>query len=232
MARINTYKTDIDVQDLDKWIGTDSSTGKTRNFTPQGIADNFNKTGKIGIGGQVPFIFYAGAPNARKPGTISFPAGGGDVTDFSAVTDLVISELSSGGVYVLDYLNHLEENAIYIFDLADPNVFAIYSIDTLTQNATQPTFYDATVTFAEGHGVFKKDIVYGIVRAPEPDKKYVHTQSTPSAVWTITHNLKKFPSVTIVDSSGSVVIGEVNYTNNNQLTVTFNAGFSGKAYLN
>jgi hypothetical protein len=232
MARINTYKTDLDVQDLDKWIGTDSSTGKTRNFTPQGIADNFNKTGKIGIGGQVPFIFYAGSANARKPGTISFPNGGGDTTAFSTVTNLVISEVSSGNIYVLDYLNHLKDNAIYIFNLADPNVFAIYNVNTLSQNLTQPSFYDASVSFIEGNGIFKKDAVYGVVRAPEPDKKYVYIQNTPETTWTITHNLQKYPSVTIVDSSESVVIGEVNYTNNNQLTVTFNGGFSGKAYLN
>ena len=61
---------------------------------------------------------------------------------------------------------------------------------------------------------------------------YTHTQSSASATWTINHNLNCFPSVTIVDSAGSVVIGDVSYTNANTLVVTFVAAFGGKAYLN
>lgn len=61
---------------------------------------------------------------------------------------------------------------------------------------------------------------------------YTHTQSSASATWTINHNLNCFPSVTVVDSAGSVVIGDVSYTNANTLVVTFVAAFGGKAYLN
>lgn len=61
---------------------------------------------------------------------------------------------------------------------------------------------------------------------------YTHTQNSASATWTITHNLNCFPSVTVVDSAGSVVIGDVSYTNANTLVITFVAAFGGKAYLN
>jgi hypothetical protein len=54
----------------------------------------------------------------------------------------------------------------------------------------------------------------------------------PSATWTIIHGLSKYPSVTAVDSAGSVVVGDVNYIYANNLTVTFNASFSGVAYIN
>lgn len=64
------------------------------------------------------------------------------------------------------------------------------------------------------------------------DLNYVHNQSTPSASWNINHNLAKFPSLVVVDSSGNEVEGEVAHTNNNSLTITFSAAFSGKAYLN
>jgi hypothetical protein len=64
------------------------------------------------------------------------------------------------------------------------------------------------------------------------DKNYVHNQTTSSKVWTISHDLNKNPSVTIVDSGENVVVGEVQYVDNNNLTVSFNASFSGKAYLN
>ncbi len=61
---------------------------------------------------------------------------------------------------------------------------------------------------------------------------YIHDQGTPSDIWTITHNLNKYPAATVVDSANSEVIGEIQYTNLNTLTVTFSSPFSGKAYLN
>ena len=62
---------------------------------------------------------------------------------------------------------------------------------------------------------------------------YVFTQAVPEEVWTITHNLvSKFPSVTVVDSAGSEVIGDVEYVGTNQVVLTFLAAFSGKAFLN
>lgn len=64
------------------------------------------------------------------------------------------------------------------------------------------------------------------------DKDFVFIKSTPDSVWEITHNLDKYPSVTVVDSAGSVVIGDITYTSKSALTVTFSAAFSGKAYLN
>jgi hypothetical protein len=64
------------------------------------------------------------------------------------------------------------------------------------------------------------------------DASYLHIQPSASTTWVITHNLNKFPSCTVVDSAGDGVEGDVTYTNANQLTISFSAGFSGKAYLN
>ena len=61
---------------------------------------------------------------------------------------------------------------------------------------------------------------------------HIHTQTVSSSTWTITHNLNKYPSVSVVDSSNEEVIGEVQHINSNSLTVKFSAPFSGKAFLN
>lgn len=60
---------------------------------------------------------------------------------------------------------------------------------------------------------------------------YTHNQITSSTTWTITHNLGFFPAVSVVDSGGNYVIGDVNYVSQNIVTVSFNASFGGKAYL-
>ncbi len=61
---------------------------------------------------------------------------------------------------------------------------------------------------------------------------HIHDQPVPQSSWVINHNLGKYPSVTIVDSANDEVVGEVKYNSVNQLTVSFSAAFSGKAYLN
>jgi len=63
-------------------------------------------------------------------------------------------------------------------------------------------------------------------------ENYIHNQIMASSVWTINHTLNKFPSINIVDSAGSLVIGDVAYTSLSQIVVSFTAPFSGIAYLN
>ena len=64
------------------------------------------------------------------------------------------------------------------------------------------------------------------------DKHYTHTQDVVSDIWTIQHNLNKMPSITVIDSAGSEVFGEIDYVDENNVTLTFTGAFSGKAYLN
>lgn len=60
---------------------------------------------------------------------------------------------------------------------------------------------------------------------------YTHTQGASSTTWTIAHNLGYKPNVTVEDSGGGIIEGDVVYTDNNNLTITFTAASTGKAYL-
>ena len=64
------------------------------------------------------------------------------------------------------------------------------------------------------------------------DSTYTQCFEVAAAKWTITHNLGKYPSVTVVDSANTVVVGNVDYTTSNSLVITFNAAFSGCVFLN
>jgi hypothetical protein len=48
----------------------------------------------------------------------------------------------------------------------------------------------------------------------------------------VTHNLGKFPSITVIDTANTVVTGEYTYIDSNNVTLKFSAAFAGKAYLN
>lgn len=62
-------------------------------------------------------------------------------------------------------------------------------------------------------------------------RRHVHSQATPSTAWVINHTLGGKPSVTVVDSADTYVIGEVTYNSTSQITVSFTSPFSGYAYL-
>ena len=61
---------------------------------------------------------------------------------------------------------------------------------------------------------------------------YVFEQADASAEWTITHNLNRYPAVTIVDSEGAECVGEVQYLDANTVKCRFSAALGGFAYLN
>lgn len=60
---------------------------------------------------------------------------------------------------------------------------------------------------------------------------YRHVQISASNTWTITHNLHFRPNVTVFDSAGTMVEGNIVHTNVNSLTISFSASISGSAIL-
>jgi hypothetical protein len=60
---------------------------------------------------------------------------------------------------------------------------------------------------------------------------YTYTQTTPSAVWEITHGLGFYPNVTVQAPDGNIYEGEVSYPTENSLVLTFFTPISGKAYI-
>lgn len=67
---------------------------------------------------------------------------------------------------------------------------------------------------------------------PSGGETYIHTQGMSSDTWLINHNLSRWPSVEVVDSAGSLVIGSVRYIDINTIEVSFLYPFSGRAFLN
>lgn len=117
---------------------------------------------------------------------------------------------------------------------------AVFHNATLTGEpvADSPPTGDRSTRIATTEYV--RDVVDQELVLAGADARYVHNQLATTNVWTITHNLNKFPSVTVATSSGDVVFGMVEYINANELKVkfsddpesTFAGGFAGKAYLN
>ena len=64
------------------------------------------------------------------------------------------------------------------------------------------------------------------------DKHYYHLQGQPNNIWTVVHLLNKYPSVTVFDSAGTIVFGNIRYIDLNTVELSFGEAFAGKAALN
>ena len=232
MAIINSYPNDKDIQDKDAWIGTDSYNRQTRQYTAEAVSNYLNRQGKISITGQISYQFV-NTPDV-KIGTIAFPNGGGDGTLFSNITDLTMSASDLSGQSVVGYVDYLVDEEIMIKDQAAVSDFGHYKVTSYIQDPINTGFYNLKVSYIGGNGGVYRDHYYDIVNFTfmEGATTFTWPQDTATPVWTVIHNLKKFPSVTMVLSTGQVGHGDITYINENKLTITFAGAESGKAYLN
>ena len=228
MARISSYPIDTNIVGQDKLLGSDNAGLITKNYTLDGIAGWMNASGSIAIAGQNNYgyeIFGA------TEGIISGPSPN---ALFSSITTLTFTKTSAAGNDVINYLLTLIDRPVILARLKNLNNFGVYRLNSLVVDANNADLYNASFTLIVANGRITASEYYGFAIYPEisADKNFVFTQNNPAVTWTITHNLDKFPSVSVVDSANEIVYGEVTYTNTNLLTVTFTAAFSGKAYLN
>lgn len=229
MARIKTYQQDFNVTDTDKLLGSDT-TGATRNYTASKIADYLNNFNKIGVAGQLSFRFISN-PGARVFGDFFLLEGGEN--GFSGTSKLIFSKSNTANKYIYDFFNYIKNEKILLFKLNDPNIFGEYQIATFSDWNTDSNFIDVSLTYEGGNGRLINGETYGLARTlVNQDKTYRHLQGVSSSSWVIQHNLNKYPSVTVQDSAGSIVIGEITYNSKNIITLTFSGAFSGEAHLN
>lgn len=128
-------------------------------------------------------------------------------------------------------VNHNSPNAQ--FDLSDvtPNYEPITTYNYATKEYVDTRIAGAdTIVFTPTAEITATNVQAAIEQVRELSR-YVHNQASPSTTWTINHNLKMYPSVTVVDSAGSHVMGQTIYPSLNTVTVEFTSAFSGKAYL-
>lgn len=233
MARISTYINASPVVDEDKWIGTDYlNNDATKNFTAAAVAKYLNINGKISMGTQMVYQYVSTSQYA--PGTLALELGGAD-TLFTDVTSLTLSVTDKGFQNTSAFVNYLVGSDIIITKQNDLLQFGHFKINSYT--LLTPGFYNIGVTFIGGQGGFEDEDFYDIdnfilASSIEGDLHFTFTQPSSLAQWTIQHNLGKNPSVSVVDSAGTLVVGDVSYTDDNNLTITFISAFSGKAYLN
>ena len=227
MARISSYPRDLDVVDNDSWIGTESSNRQTKNFTAAAVARYLNIKGKISISAQMVFKFT----NIVPPLTGQF-SGPADGSNLAAITTMEISGIDVSGQNTVQFMQYLVGNNILISEQNDISKFGHFTIDSYTLKGAIYTL-NLTNLFGSGALDINKFYDFAVFTLPsQGSPTFVFTQGVPATVWSIQHNLGKFPSVSVVNNNDLLMNGEITYIDNNNITCNFSAAFAGKAYLN
>ena len=233
MARISSYNLDSNVTKTDKVIGTDSAGNITKNFNLEDIANFLNTSSLINVNGQLVYQFK----ELAAPGSGQFVTSTGVTQAFSAITFLLFSHINTNNQNIQTYLNYFEDLRVMLTQTDNQNNFGQYSVNSITDSTNG--YSTLAVTFIEGNGSLIADKYYAMSFSPkgQTDKNYVTPQylnfnQANNFTNTVTHNLNKFPSVTVVDSGGSHIVGDVQHINENSFTITFTASFSAKVYAN
>ena len=231
MARISSYPYDVAVQDTDAWVGSDSVNRSTKQYTAEAVAKYLNIKGKISISAQMVFKYVAVNPGA---GDFSGPADGSAMT---SITTMQLSTSDVSGQDVVAFMNYLVGNNILISEQNNISTFGHFLIDSYTVSAAG--FYTLNLTSLGGNGNLTDLLYYDFAVFTLPAQgvpTFIFTQTVAAKVWgtngIVTHNLGKFPSITVIDTANTVVTGEYTYIDNSSVTLTFSAAFAGKAYLN
>lgn len=225
MARISTYDLDTNVTKRDKVIGTDSTGLVTKNFELLDIAKVANK--EITIAGQLVYQFKENTNNGALT----------NLTDgalYSSVTRIRLSGVDFPGHNVQDFLQEYNGKRIIIVDIDDKNKYGIFDVTAISEDEDNLGHYFLDLDFQSGNGTLTLDnnFLVAIYVKESADAFYTHAQGQASSTWEIEHNLNKFPSVTVVLSTGQKGYADVSYTDENNLTITFAGDETGKAYLN
>lgn len=77
-----------------------------------------------------------------------------------------------------------------------------------------------------------KNSNWNLFKASAKSNTFIFEQNVDSKVWEISHSLGKFPSVSVFDTAGTEMLGDIQYIDNNNITITFSEEIRGKAYLN
>jgi len=227
MARINQYPLDGSIDKTDLLIGSDNG-GTTKNYQ---VSDIGKAISKFNMAGQ-PQICYRYNKGNNLTGNLSIAGQTNATKAFTSITTVIVSKFAFGDTNTSEnILLNMVGQEVTITDIDNPNNFGAYTLDSATVLSSDNNFYTLALFNTGGAGNIVYEQFY-VMTSKKGDLSFVHEQTNASNTWVVNHNLGKKPSVTIVTTTDTTVIGEITYNNENKLTINLSSANSGKAYLN
>ena len=231
MPRINNINLDTTVEKNDKFLGSNSG-GATKNFQLSDVSKFFKNTNAAGIAGQLTYQYKTSSLSNGNMG-VTFSSG----STFQNATLLKVNKYIYGETDSSEnLLDIFASSKILVVDVEDQDNYGVYNTTTVTQDGSTD-FYDIVISQEKANGSFTNEKFYAIISIGGGSDKHsaftdYYEENTATNPWVVTHNLSKFPSVTVVNRNGVEVQAKVTHDSNNQVTITFSGATAGKAYFN
>jgi hypothetical protein len=158
MARISTYGLDNTPSTSDKWIGTDSATGQTKNFSVESIINLINDNAFIDQFDGVIYEFTQYESSSSTQGIISVSGGSANVTDFQNVTTIYLSKKHATGDSLDAYIDAFLDGFIKINQQGNLGNFGIFQVSGIEEYDTY--YKKINVLFNSGVGQFTPNARY------------------------------------------------------------------------
>ena len=179
-----------------------------------------------------PQICYRYNKGNNLTGNLSIAGQTNATKAFTSITTVIVSKFAFGDTNTSEnILLNMVGQEVTITDIDNPNNFGAYTLDSATVLSSDSNFYTLALFNTGGAGNIVYEQFY-VMTSKKGDLSFVHEQTNASNTWVVNHNLGKKPSVTIVTTTDTTVIGEITYNNENKLTINLSSANSGKAYLN
>jgi len=231
MARIKLYPNDTTITGGDRLVGTDINGNATKNYQIEELAQYFQQTTDA--------LFqynFAGTYSTEVISTGEYRyqvnPSAPTIYNWAQITGIAVSRYNINGEDITPMIPVLVNSIIRITDIGTSTslgygLFRVASSTSLSNGAA----YLLTLAPQGAVGTVGNNV---ISLAPFGSGSFEYVEDFSSAIdtWVINHNLGKYPSVSTVDSAGSIINGAITYNSANKITVVFTSATSGKAYLN
>ena len=231
MARIKLYPNDTTIEGGDKLVGTDINGNATKNYQIEELAQYFQQTTDA--------LFqynFAGTYSTEVINTGEYryqvDPSAPTIYNWAQITGIAVSRYNRNGEDITPMIPVLVNSIIRITDIGTSTSlgYGLYRVTSST-SLSNGAAYLLTLEFRGSASEVGNNVI-SLAPFGSGSFEYVEDFSLATATWVINHNLGKYPSVSTVDSAGSIINGAITYNNENKITVVFTSATSGKAYLN
>ena len=139
--------------------------------------------------------------------------------------------IPEGGIEVTTSITDTNSNG-YVKELRLSTTTLSSSLDTRIDNLSSSVVYQSetsSMTVLSSSYALTASFALNAGGGSE-GRTYIHTQSSASTTWTVTHNLgEQYPAIVVFDSSDNVIVpGTITAVNDTSFTVTFPSAQTGK----
>jgi hypothetical protein len=231
MARIKLYPNDTAITGGDRLVGTDINGNATKNYQIEELAQYFQQTTDALFQYNFAGTYSTEVINTgeyRYQVNPSAPI----IYNWAQITGIAVSRYNINGEDITPMIPVLVNSIIRITDIGTSTSLG-YGLYRVTSSTSLSNGAAYLLTLApQGAVSTVGNNVISLAPFGSRSFEYVEDFSSATDTWVINHNLGKYPSVSTVDSAGSIINGAITYNNENKITVVFTSATSGKAYLN